>query len=240
LKASKQYLHEVHGGGAWKVAYADFVTALMALFMVLWISAQDEEILLSTSRYFQNPFSYALENKSSGIMKEGYKNFSKGSGNNMSMVDMNFLHSLATEFMRLMDVDESDPNAPIQVNVTSDGLRITVYDRGDRPIFKKYTEKLTDWGDFVLQNLAWLMDRYDFRVRVDSHVPVFNTEVPEDYDPWGLTANRSNVARKTLVDYALHERKMDRITGYGDAHPLSDKSPSDESNQRVEFSLAVK
>ena len=166
MKASKQYLHEVHGGGAWKVAYADFVTALMALFMVLWISAQDEEILLSTSRYFQNPFSYALENKSSGIMKEGYKNFSKGSGNNMSMVDMNFLHSLATEFMRLMDVDESDPNAPIQVNVTSDGLRITVYDRGDRPIFKKYTEKLTDWGDFVLQTprapgVLWAFHKHD-------------------------------------------------------------------------------
>ncbi|MFP5340101.1 MAG: flagellar motor protein MotB, partial [Gammaproteobacteria bacterium] len=45
-----------HHGGAWKIAYADFVTAMMALFMVLWISAQDKEILIATSRYFQNPF----------------------------------------------------------------------------------------------------------------------------------------------------------------------------------------
>ena len=55
------------GGGAWKVAYADFVTAMMALFMVLWISAQDKEILIATSQYFQNPFRSPID-ASSGVM----------------------------------------------------------------------------------------------------------------------------------------------------------------------------
>ncbi len=233
-------LHKAHGGGAWKVAYADFVTAMMALFMVLWISAQDEEIMLSTSRYFQNPFQYAFEENSSGIMKDGGSSFQGDSGQNKSMVDMNFLHTLASEFMRMLDIEESDPNAPIQVSVTSDGMRITVYDRPNQPLFKEGTYDLTKWGDFILENLAWYVDRHTLRVRIDAHTPSqrHDTGAPIQ-DPWELTTLRANAARKTLVHYALSSDKIDRVTGFGDAHPLKGQPADAQVNQRVEFSLAV-
>src|SRR3954469_166906 len=70
---------QAHHGGAWKVAYADFVTAMMALFMVLWISAQDEKILIATSRYFQNPFHSAMS-ANSGVMPFNSNKSSKTSG----------------------------------------------------------------------------------------------------------------------------------------------------------------
>ena len=233
-------LHKAHGGGAWKVAYADFVTAMMALFMVLWISAQDDEIMLSTSRYFQNPFQYALSEHSSGIMKDGGSSFQGDAGQNKSMVDMNFLHTLASEFMRMLDIEESDPNAPIQVNVTSDGMRITVYDRENRPLFVDGTYELTKWGDFVLENLAWYVDRHMLKVRIDAHTPAArkDSEGPIP-DPWELTTMRANAARKVLVYYALDPQKIDRVTGFGDAHPLDGQNPSASNNQRMEFSLAV-
>jgi len=239
-KINPQTLHKAHGGGAWKVAYADFVTAMMALFMVLWITAQDEEIMLSTSRYFQNPFQYAFEENSSGIMKDGGSSFQGDAGQNKSMVDMNFLHTLASEFMRMLDIEESDPNAPVQVSVTSDGMRITVYDRPNQPLFEDGTYELTKWGDFILENLAWYVDRHTLRVRIDAHTPV-RDDAPEGQiqDPWELTTMRANAARKTLVHYALDPHKIDRVTGFGDAHPLKGQAPDSPVNQRVEFSLAV-
>src|ERR1700709_730392 len=95
-----------HHGGAWKVAYADFVTAMMALFMVLWISAQDEKILISTSRYFQTPFNSPMK-ESSGILpfdtnkpsehrgEEAGKDKTQASSKE---VDLQFLNSLAKDF----------------------------------------------------------------------------------------------------------------------------------------------
>ena len=222
------------------MAYADFVTAMMALFMVLWITAQDDEIMLSTSRYFQNPFQYAFEENSSGIMKDGGSSFQGDAGQNKSMVDMNFLHTLASEFMRMLDIEESDPNAPIQVSVTSDGMRIMVYDRPNQPLFEEGSYDLTKWGDFILENLAWYVDRHALQVRIDAYTPTpgNDPEAPTQ-DPWELTTMRANAARKALVYYALSPDKIDRITGFGDAHPLKGEPPDARINQRVEFSLAV-
>jgi chemotaxis protein MotB len=239
-KINPQTLHKAHGGGAWKVAYADFVTAMMALFMVLWISAQDEEIMLSTSRYFQNPFQYAFEDHSSGIMKDGGSSLKGDAGQNKSMVDLNFLHTLASEFMRMLDIQEADPNAPVHISVTADGMRIIVYDRPDNPLFKEGTYELTKWGDFLLENLAWYVDRHTLRVRIDAYTPSRPQQDSGPYqDPWELTTMRANAARKALVHYALNPEKIDRVTGFGDAHPLKDQRADAPINQRVEFSLAV-
>src|SRR3954470_4693570 len=94
-----------HHGGAWKVAYADFVTAMMALFMVLWISAQDKEILISTSQYFQNPFKSPM-NANAGVMPFNNTKNTRSKGeeegeakkNQSKQVDLAFLNSVAADF----------------------------------------------------------------------------------------------------------------------------------------------
>src|SRR5213592_2544644 len=97
---------QAHHGGAWKVAYADFVTAMMALFMVLWISSQDEKILIATSKYFQNPFNSPL-NANAGVMPFNSNKTSNSEGKNEGdekeisrnkAIQMTFLNTVAADF----------------------------------------------------------------------------------------------------------------------------------------------
>ena len=241
-----------HHGGAWKVAYADFVTAMMALFMVLWISAQDKKILLSTSRYFQNPFNSPIS-KSSGVMP-----FEKGSTtkeNNQSMeqpedtgkkpndsqkqIELAFLNSAAKEFMKLLNIDDSDKNQAIDVQVTSDGLRITLFDRARRPLFKDNTADFTEWGRFVMQNIAWLIERHHFRVIIEGHTRS-KLEFPNpEYTAWELSAERANASRRALTHFAVDAGSIERVSGFADTMPVQGQTADSEANQRVAISLNV-
>ena len=157
-----------HHGGAWKVAYADFVTAMMALFMVLWISAQNEEILVATSRYFQNPFRSPMD-ATSGVLPFNSNKTSQSSGNQAGsekevnrnkQIQLTFLSSVAADFYRLLHLDQNLAGKPVDVQVTTDGLRVTLFDRASRPLFVGDTIEFTDWGTFILQGLAWNIDRH--------------------------------------------------------------------------------
>ncbi len=228
-------------GGAWKVAYADFVTAMMALFMVLWIIGQDTEILESTSRYFQNPFNSPLE-RSSGMMGEGDESIAEhvmSQEIRSSMMDMSLLHDMAQEFYRLLDLESSDAEVPVEVVVTDDGLRVVIYDKEEQPFFVKKSVDFTDWGDLIIKNLAWLVESYRLNVRIDAFCPEGLNWEDNDYGAFDLTADRANAARRALVYYALDATKIERVTGHGDRKPLPDIDPEDPKNQRLEISLRL-
>lgn len=235
-----------HHGGAWKVAYADFVTAMMALFMVLWISAQDEKILIATSQYFQNPFRAPM-NATSGVMpfNSNKTTTSHGDGEGAEkdarrkQIEMTFLNSVAAEFYRLLNLDKDLANKPIDIQVTSDGLRITLFDRARKPLFVTDTAEFTEWGTFVMQNLSWMVDRHGFRVTIDGHTRTGMKLSRENYSSWELSADRANAARRTLVHYAVEPSAIERITGYADTRPLEGESIDSESNGRITLSLAV-
>jgi chemotaxis protein MotB len=250
-----------HHGGAWKVAYADFVTAMMALFMVLWISSQDKKILVSTSHYFQRPFDSPF-NDHSGIMPFN-KDAEDGSGsrdnndstggaqsnnaqttgaassNSAQKLELNFLNSVASEVSKLIRVDENFDQKPIDVQVTSDGLRITLYDRAKQPLFSSATTNFTPWGKFVMQNLAWLIDRHHFRVTIDGHTRAHLDMPKPEYTAWELSADRANAARRSLVYYAVDPTSIERVTGYADTRPMADIPADSESNQRITLSLSL-
>src|ERR1051325_6793796 len=108
---------------------------MMALFMVLWISAQDKEILIATSQYFQNPFRSPMD-ATSGVLPFNNKSSSQGkdSGSDKDQdrnkqISMTFLNSVAADFYRLLHLDESFEGKPIDIQVTSDGLRVSLFDR---------------------------------------------------------------------------------------------------------------
>ena len=237
-------------GGAWKVAYADFVTAMMALFMVLWICSQDQEILVETSRYFQKPFKSNVDGKSgilnfetsrpSNTSSETKKTEGSYTGSSSARsIDLQFLNSVANDFFRLLNLDEAMADKPIDVQVTSDGLRVTLYDRSKQPLFSGKTADFTPWGDFVMQSLAWMIDRNGFNVVIEGHTRS-GLEMPESYyGPWELSADRANSARRAIVRYAVDAKFIERVSGYGDTRPLDQKSPDSESNQRVTMSLRL-
>jgi chemotaxis protein MotB len=235
-----------HSGGAWKVAYADFVTAMMALFMVLWISAQDKKILLSTSHYFQDPFQ-ATKERHSGFKpvqkaKEGTENDS-GANSKQSdptqQLDLAFLNSVAKELYRFLNLEDSDRDQPIHIQVSSDGLRVTLFDRARRPLFASNTAEFTEWGKFVIQNLAWLVEQHHFYVVIEGYTRTELKFDRKDYSAWELSADRANAARRALSYYAVDPKHIERVTGYGDTRPVPDSDPASDSNQRVAISLSV-
>jgi chemotaxis protein MotB len=234
--------HE-HHGGAWKVAYADFVTAMMALFMVLWISAQDKEILIATSRYFQNPFESPMDN-SAGVLTAGTgesdsNGVSREDNSESSLQEVNLLNKLAREFYRMLSVQDTQTDTPVDVTVTNDGLRVIVYDRTDRPVFKRTSAEFTEWGTFVVENLAWVLAQRPFSVRIDGHVAAgFEAPRPE-YTGWELSADRANAMRRALQHFAVPADKFDRVTGFADTMPLPGKPPASNANDRVELSLVI-
>jgi len=228
------------------VAYADFVTAMMALFMVLWISAQDKEILIATSQYFQNPFRSPMD-ATSGVLPFNNNKTSKSEGKDQGsekeqdrnkQIQMTFLNSVAADFYRLLHLDQNLEGKPIEIQVTTDGLRVTLYDRAKRPLFTPETTELTEWGTFVLQNMAWTIERHGFNVTIDGHARrgVFKKA---NYDHWDLSADRANAARRALVHYAVEQKQIERVTGYADSRPLPGEPADADSNERVTLNLTL-
>lgn len=238
---------EAHHGGAWKVAYADFVTAMMALFMVLWISAQDKKILIATSRYFQNPFKAALVS-TAGVLPydtnkiakdEGDEEASGADTNSNKRIELTFLNSLVKDFYRLLHLDENLADKPIDIQVTSDGLRVTLFDHPTKPIFKEGSADFTDWGRFLMQNLAWMIERNKFSVVVEGHTRAGVAYPRNDYGSWELSADCANAARRCLTYYAVSPSKIERVSGFADTIPIPGFAPDAESNQRVTLSLSM-
>jgi chemotaxis protein MotB len=241
---------EAHHGGAWKVAYADFVTAMMALFMVLWICAQDEEVLLATSRYFQSPFESPLSSRSglldfeasqpiSSSGRDDNSGESPAAATSAATIDLQFLNTVAQDFYRLLNLDESMADHPVDVQVTSDGLRVTLFDRASRPLFGDQSAELTSWGEFVMQSVAWLIDRNDFNVVIEGHTRRGLELSKLSYSEWELSADRANSSRRALVRFAVRPSLIERVSGYADTRPIPLVDPTDESNQRVTLSLRL-
>ncbi len=239
---------DAHHGGAWKVAFADFMTAMMALFLVLWISSQNKKILIATARYFQNPFTSPMD-RTSGIMPYDTNKPSQPHGDDSGAdqpqtssrnVDLNYLNSLAKDFFKLLNLDQDLAEKPIDIQVTSDGLRITLYDRSRRPLFAEKTAEFTEWGRFVMQSLAWMIDRQKFRVVIEGHTRKgLVLPKPEEYSEWELSADRANASRRALTLYAVDSTRIERVTGYADTRPIPFQAPDSEANQRITLSLTM-
>lgn len=227
-----------HHGGAWKVAYADFVTAMMALFLVLWITAQDKEILLATSEYFKNPF-IALNKETVGLIGKQGGNDREEKSKQMPPANLSFLTQLAQELSQMLKISDVPEEKPIEIEITSDGLKVTLFDRGVKPLFEHNSSKLTDWGHLVLQNLAWLIERHNLRVVIDGHAAKGTAPLSAGYGLWELTTDRANAARRQLEHYAVASSRIERVTGYADTRPMPKLEPNNEANQRLSISLSL-
>ena len=232
-------------GGAWKVAFADFMTAMMALFLVLWISAQDKKILISTAQYFKNPFTSPLD-KSAGVMPFNNKTTSTttssddgAKANDGKRIETVFLNTVAADFFKLLHLDENVVDKPVDIQVTSDGLRVTLFDRAQKPLFNKDTAEFTEWGLYAMQGLAWTIDRHHFRVTIDGHTVQPAEEKTGNYTEWELSADRANAARRSLVHYAVEAKYIERVTGYAGTKPLDGEKPEAEANDRITLSLSL-
>ncbi|MCH6255848.1 OmpA family protein [Puniceicoccaceae bacterium K14] len=232
-----------HHGGAWKVAYADFVTAMMALFMVLWLTSQDDETRKEMADFFKDPYNTPMES-SMGMMEssgegDGESNAGQSKGK-ADIADVEILYRMAQEFMRLLNVDNVAPDErPVDIEVVSDGLRVTLYNRDAYPFFVKGSTQFTEWGTFVIENMAWLLERHDFMIRIDGYSASGFVSKDMDYTEWELSTGRANATRRYLQYYRVTPERFTSVTGYGSTKPLPQIEPEAESNNRVAISLVL-
>ena len=232
---------EKYHGGSWKVAYADFVTAMMALFLVLWLTAQDTRIKEAIERSFRNPFSSAtkesvgiLPNKDVQALQQA-----KGSFDSVSVLQLELLRRLTEDLAKILQKDADGQNS-VKLDLTSEGLRINVFDRSHKPIFEPDTARFTPYGAWVFSTLAWEIGRYPtFTVELAGHTELGHNLVREDYGDWELSADRANAARRKLLQHGVASTQIYKVSGVGGTQPMENTLPGDEINRRVSVHLKV-
>jgi len=238
--------HGGHHGGSWKVAYADFVTAMMALFLTLWLTSQDEKIKEAVQRSFTNPFS-SLTKESSGIIpqKDSPAMSANRSGNfdSSSAVELAMLRRLSDDLLKALqkEVDDPDTEPPTRLDLTSEGLRISIFDRSRKPIFKTQSAEFTPYGDWVMSTLAWQISLYaSFTVEVEGHTESGRQPVRADYGDWEISSDRASAARRKLIEHGVTSGQIRKVAGFADTIPMPQTTPEDESNRRITLMLKVR
>lgn len=164
-----------HHGGAWKVAYADFVTAMMALFMVLWIIGQNKEVIQATADYFKDPIAYEHE------LLMGQKNLSgegaTGSeGTGLSKISKEELQKLAESIFQSLNVNQAEKNKPLDIFITADGVQILIYDLPGKQVFDETGKNITSFGDLLIRSLSWTLDQYKGYLDIAYYDPAIKDE----------------------------------------------------------------
>ena len=233
-----------HHGGAWKVAYADFVTAMMALFLVLWLTAQDEKIKEAVQRAFTNPFS-SVTKESVGILPNkaihAIKN-TAGSFDSASVIELTMLRRFNEELIKSIQSELADEQSnSIQTDLSSEGLRINIFDRAKKRVFEPDSTRFTPYGEWVFSTLAWQIARHkNFTIELEGHSDAMRPVIRENYDQWDLTSERANVARRKLIEHGVSPDQIRKVAGMGSTVPVPGARPHDEANNRVSALLRVR
>ena len=230
-----------HHGGSWKVAYADFVTAMMALFLVLWLTSQDQKIKEAIERSFKNPFS-SLTKDSTGLIpnKDSQAVRSdKGNFDSASVVELNMLRKLSEDLLKAFQQDKDEEESPVKIDMNPEGLRVNIFDKGHKPIFETQSPEFTTYGRWVFSTLAWQVSRFpkNFLLELEGHTESGHPAKSETYGDWELTADRANSARRLLEEHGVKASQIRKVAGYADTHPLKNVDTADESNRRVTLLL---
>jgi chemotaxis protein MotB len=226
-----------HHGGAWKVAYADFTTAMMALFIVLWLTSQDQRIKDAVARAFRNPFTSITKESVGLIPNKDSQAVRSQSGNfdSASVVELNMLRRLNQDLMKSLQakLDEEDQGT-VKLDLTQDGVRINVFDRARKPIFEHQTTRLTEYGGWVFSTLAWEIARYhNYAIELEGHTEAGNAPLRPDYGDWEISSDRANSVRRVLMEHGVSAGQIKKVAGFGDTVSMPGSDRTDEINRRV-------
>nr|WP_298376175.1 flagellar motor protein MotB [uncultured Halomonas sp.] len=240
-----------HHGGAWKIAYADFMTALMALFLVLWILAQaDESELKTIAEYFRTPLPVAMaggdkNTASTSAIPGGGPDPAHINGEE-ERVDRRQETRTSDEQQRLIDLErrieaviQSKPNLrdmrpQMRMSLTSEGLRIQLVDSDRRPMFERGSDRVAPYMSDILRAIAPVLNELPNRISLSGHsdnVPYVNGE--RGYSNWELSADRANASRRELVAGGLDSERLLRVAGMGSRVPLNETEANDAANRRI-------
>jgi chemotaxis protein MotB len=234
-----------HHGGAWKVAYADFVTAMMALFLVLWLTSQDIKIKQAVERAFNHPFSSPIPGASGIIPTKDIQSpkSEHGTFDSPAALELKLLRKIVSDLIKTLPSNPEAPDEePVRMDIVPEGIRITIFDRAHRPVFAPDSAAFTEYGQFVFTTLAWELSRYSetFLIELEGHTEQGHPVRSEEYGSWELSTDYANAARRKLLQHGVGAEQIRKVAGYADTQPMPDRKASDASNRRVNVLVKVK
>jgi len=240
----KKSRHSGYHGGAWKVAYADFVTAMMAFFLVMWLVMQSSEVKQAVQGYFQDPIGFMnSDGKGMGVLEGGA---SPIDGRQQNPLDL--AARLEQERLVLKDAGERIKNAIehipelsklkefIEIEMIPEGLRIQLIDadqENESNFFSLSSSALKPKGALLLEAISGELGNLENYIVIEGHTdskPYFSRD---GYSNWELSTDRANSARKLMEGSGLRMGQVVEVRGFADRLPRIEKAPEDPRNRRV-------
>jgi chemotaxis protein MotB len=215
--------HDDEHGGAWKVAYADFVTAMMALFIVLWLLSASEKVQKAVGGYFQDPTG---QGRQTGTTTAGI-----GETLTVNRKDLEDLKEKLEQVMKQIPELQHLENQ-IRMTITAEGLRIDLLETERGLFFEKGNPKPSEAGTELIQVLAAELVKLPNKVAIEGHsdaTPYGGAE----YSNWELSSDRANAARRILVKNGLDQDRISQVRGFADQRLLLKNDPKNPSNRRI-------
>ena len=216
--------HASHHGGAWKVAYADFVTAMMALFIVLWLMSADKEVQQAVSAFFNNP---AGPGKLTGTAAAGLGNALEVPKDDMSKLADKIQQALlkVPNFRNIKD--------HVEITITSDGLRIELLETEAGMFFESGKAIPSESGAELLAKLAGELGKLPNSLLIEGHTDSKPFKGEDGYSNWELSADRANSARKLMQANGVRPEQVAQVRGFADRQLRHPEDPMAASNRRI-------
>ena len=216
--------HGGHHGGAWKVAYADFVTAMMALFIVLWLMNSSKQILEAVGGYFKDPTGTAKKVGSA----------QSGSGENFAITKNNMSElkeQLQRAIRKMNNFDQLKKQ--IEITVTAEGLRIELLESASGTFFDSGSSQLNSSGKELLVMLAQELEKLPNTISIEGHTDSKPFVGGSNYSNWELSADRANAARRLMQENGVRSNQVSQVRGFADQNLRKKDNPEDPSNRRI-------
>lgn len=269
IKRVKKRGHAAHGG-AWKIAYADFVTAMMAFFLLMWLlGSTSEGDKKGLSDYFNSPMKVAMQGGSGAGASQSVIN---GGGNDLTKTvgqarrgdgqdakarqmsgdqlkaaraqqDARKLSELSAKISALISSNPklAEFSKQIQLKMTPDGLQIQIVDDQKRPMFDSGSASVKPYMRDILQEIGVALIEIDNKISMDGHTD----QTPygagaRSYSNWELSADRANASRRELVAAGMPDEKMARVMGLASSVLLDEENPRNPANRRISITVMTR
>ncbi len=219
----KKVSHGGHHGGAWKVAYADFVTAMMALFIVLWLMNASKQVQEAVGGYFKDP---------RGTAKVVGTNRNGGGFVSLKKEDMSKLKEQLLQSIHHLDPAEKLKNQ-IEITITQEGLRIELMESAKGTFFDTGSAKPTPTLVELLRLLAHELGKLPNDISIEGHTDSKPYSASRGYDNWDLSSDRANEARRMMQAEGLRAGQVKQVRGFADQRLRLGQNPQDPSNRRI-------
>lgn len=246
-----------HHGGAWKLAYADFVTAMMAFFLLMWLLGTTEPaVRQGIAEYFKNPWKLSLRGGANtgdavSVINGGGEDITQSEGQvklteqgredvigeaSDSEKELEQLEALKEKIERMIETNPllQQFKNQLRIDITQEGLRIQIIDSEGRPMFNSASARMESYASEILHQIAPVINELPNKISIAGHTDA--KPFPgsgQGYTNWELSADRANSARKELVKSGLKEEKMMQVVGLSSSVPYVKDDPLAATNRRI-------